>query len=130
MFYTFIGGFSAVVDLLLFLALLRAGLELQTATWVAFFSAAFVNYLLSIKLIFRHQAKYRTPVEPLVFLAVVSAVGLVDMWSTRFFVELGFAAALAKSLSTAIGLVLNFAGRRFIVFPDKVRGDWKPQNSD
>jgi putative flippase GtrA len=35
---------------------------------------------------------------------------------------------VAKLLSTAIGLVLNFSGRRFFVFPEKPDSDWKPQN--
>jgi hypothetical protein len=35
---------------------------------------------------------------------------------------------LSKVCSTLIGLGLNFAGRRYIVFPEKGRGDWKPQN--
>ena len=30
----------------------------------------------------------------------------------------------AKVVSTAIGLVLNFVGRRFIVFPEKQNPDW------
>ena len=126
LFYTLIGGFSAVVNLVLFLGLYGSGLPLTAATLTAFFIAAWVNYYLSIQLIFRHKAKWRTGAEVGVFLAVVCAVGVVDWYCTKAFVELGMSAWLAKVASTAIGLVLNFAGRRYIVFPEKGRPDWKP----
>ena len=127
-FYIFIGAFSAVVNFLLFMLLYRLGQSVTVSALSAFFIAAFVNYYLSIKLLFRHRAKWRTHTEIAVFLLVVSAVGLVDMYCTRFFILAGLAPSLSKLLSTAIGLVLNFSGRRFLVFPEKPNPDWKPQN--
>ena len=47
LFYTLIGGFSAIVNLLLFLSLYRVGVALAIATLTAFFVAAWVNYYLS-----------------------------------------------------------------------------------
>ncbi len=127
-FYIFIGGASAIVNLILFLALLPA-LGVSAAALVAFFLAAAVNYYLSVLILFRREAKWGSVTEILVFLLVVSAVSVVDLFSTRFFhTTLGLSAMLAKVLATAIGLVLNFAGRRLLVFPEKPRGDWKPQN--
>ena len=128
LFYTLIGGFSALVNLALFVAMYHSGVALMVSTLTAFFVAAWVNYFLSIRLIFRHKAKWRTGAEVGVFLAVVCTVGAVDWYCTKLFIGLGIAAWLAKVLSTAIGLVLNFAGRRFIVFPEKGRPDWTPQN--
>jgi glycosyltransferase involved in cell wall biosynthesis len=125
-FYTFIGGLSAVVNLLLFLALLpRLGVSVAAPS--AFFLAAAVNYYLSIKVLFRHEAKWRSVTEIAVFLAVVAAVSLVDLYSTRMFLAVGTGAAVAKVLATAIGFVLNFAGRRLIVFPERPSPDWAPQ---
>ena len=123
-FYLFIGGFSAVVNLVCFLALLRAGMDLTPATLTAFFVAAVVNYYLSIAIPFRHKAKWNAFTEVLVFLGVVVAVGAVDLYCTKGFVAIGLGAALAKILSTGIGLVLNFAGRRFVVFPEKPNPEW------
>jgi glycosyltransferase involved in cell wall biosynthesis len=128
LFYTVIGGFSAIVNLLLFVGLIALGVELTVATLTAFFVAAFVNYYLSVLLLFRHKARWRSFTEIIVFLLVVGAVSVVDLWCTRGFVAAGLPPAFAKVLSTAIGLVLNFAGRRFIVFPEKGNPDWKPQN--
>jgi glycosyltransferase involved in cell wall biosynthesis len=128
-FYTLIGGISAIFNLLLFLALQRVGFALELSALGAFFAAAFLNYYLSIKLIFRHKARWKTTTELFIFLAVISAIGVVDMYFTRLFVTTGLPPWLAKTLSTAIGLILNFAGRRFVVFPDKARSDWQPQQS-
>jgi dolichol-phosphate mannosyltransferase len=126
-FYLFIGGVSAIVNLVLFLGLYQAGLALTPSALCAFFLAAFVNYYLSVKFLFRHKAKWTTATEIVFFLAVVTVVGIVDLFCTRFFIFAGFGPAVAKIFSTAIGLVLNFAGRRFVVFPEKPNPDWKPQ---
>jgi len=126
-FYMFVGGFSAIVNLFTFLLLHASGLSVSPAALVAFFVAAFVNYCLSIQLIFRHKAKWNTVSEVLVFLFVVSIIGVIDMYSTRFLVFAGVQPWLAKVTASAFGLALNYAARRFIVFPDKQRPDWKPQ---
>jgi dolichol-phosphate mannosyltransferase len=127
-FYIGIGGASAVVNLLLFLALYRE-LGVTVAAPLAFFIAAFVNYYLSIKILFRHTARWKSSLEIVVFLLVVGAVSIVDLYSTSLFITMGMNAALAKALATAIGLVLNFAGRRFIVFPEDPSPDWGPQDA-
>jgi dolichol-phosphate mannosyltransferase len=129
-FYTFVGGVSALINLLCFLALLRLGMELTPSVLSAFFIAAFVNYCLSIKLIFRHRAKWSAINEFLVYLAVVVVIGVIDLYCTRFFVAIGVGSGLAKLFSVVILLVFNFAGRRFIVFPEKANPDWKPQVHD
>jgi putative flippase GtrA len=127
-FYLFIGGFSAIVNLALFLALYRGvGVGMTASLLTAFFVAAAVNYWLSIALLFRHKARWSSVMEAVVFLLVVAGVGAFDLYCTRFFVAVGLSAALAKIASTGIGLVLNFAGRRFLVFPEKPNPDWKPQ---
>jgi len=125
-FYVFIGGASAVVNLLLFLALLPA-LDVTAAALSAFFVAAAINYLLSVQVLFRRKARWSSLTELVVFLCVVAAVSAVDLYSTRLLMGAGFRPVLAKAAATAIGLGLNFAGRRLLVFPEKARPDWKPQ---
>jgi glycosyltransferase involved in cell wall biosynthesis len=128
LFYTLIGGVCAVVNLGFFLGLHSAGVNLSVAAISAFLIAAALNYYLSILLIFRHKARWRTYTEVLVFIAVIVSVGLFDMYLTRWLVSLGTEPWGAKLTATAFGLILNFAGRRFIVFPEPGRPDWKPQN--
>jgi dolichol-phosphate mannosyltransferase len=128
-FYLLIGGASAIVNLLIFLAL-YAQLGVSTAAPLAFFLAAGVNYYLSVKILFRHKAKWNSATEIAIFLLVVGAVSLVDLYTTRALLMLGMGAAMAKVLATAVGVVLNFAGRRFLVFPEKPSPDWAPQRSE
>jgi putative flippase GtrA len=104
--------------------------ELTPSALSAFFIAAFVNYCLSITLLFRHKAKWSTITEVLVYLGVVVVVGFVDLYFTRFFIAIGVGSALAKIFSAGIVLVFNYSGRRFIVFPEKPNPDWKPQVRD
>jgi glycosyltransferase involved in cell wall biosynthesis len=125
-FYLFIGGLSAVVNLLLFLAALPT-LGMSVAALGAFFAAAAVNYYLSTLILFRRRARWGSATELVVFLLVVSGVSVVDLFSTRSFTAMGAPPALAKTVATAIGLLLNFAGRRLLVFPEKGNPDWRPQ---
>jgi dolichol-phosphate mannosyltransferase len=128
-FYVFIGGASAIVNLLIFLAL-YAQVGVSTAAPLAFFLAAGVNYYLSVKILFRHKAKWNSVTEIAIFLLVVGAVSLVDLYTTRALLLLGTGAAVAKTLATAVVFVLNFAGRRFLVFPEKPNPDWAPQRTE
>jgi dolichol-phosphate mannosyltransferase len=125
-FYFFIGGLSAIVNLLIFLSLLPK-MGVSAAAPTAFFVAAAVNYYLSVKLLFRQRAKWTSMVEIVIFFAVVGAVSVVDWYLTRFLLSLAFNPALAKIIATAAGFVLNFAGRRLVVFPEKSNPEWKPQ---
>jgi glycosyltransferase involved in cell wall biosynthesis len=128
-FYTFVGGISAIVNLLIFLALYHK-VGIPVAAPIAFFVAAGVNYYLSVKLLFRRKARWKSVQEIAIFLAVVGAVSLVDLYSTQWLVSVGADAVAAKAVATLIGLVLNFAGRRFIVFPEKPSPDWEPQGGE
>ena len=38
----------------------------------------------------------------------------------------GFSPVISKLLATGLGFILNFAGRKYIVFPEKKSGPWKP----
>jgi putative flippase GtrA len=89
-----------------------------------------VNYYLSILILFRHRARWNSTVEILLFLAILAAIGYFDFASTRFFLSRGIDAWMAKSIATAFGLILNFVGRRFVVFPEPANPDWEPQSHD
>jgi glycosyltransferase involved in cell wall biosynthesis len=128
-FYILIGGLSAIVNLALFILLIRAKVRLEIATPTAFLAAAAVNYYLSILILFRHRARWGSSLEIVIFVAIVAAIGYFDFASTRFLIERDMKPWVAKSLATAFGLILNFSGRRFIVFPEPANPDWKPQKS-
>jgi glycosyltransferase involved in cell wall biosynthesis len=128
--YTCVAGLAAIVNFLCFGLLLGIGFGLTPSILAAFFIAAGVNYYLSITLVFRHRVRWNTISEVLIYMAVIITVAIVDLGCTHGFVALGFNPPVAKIFSILIGLVLNFAGRRFIVFPEKTNPDWKPQDPD
>lgn len=122
--YLGIGGISAVVNLLAFLCLrgLWAGNPLSIPA--AFFIAAIPNYLLCISLLFRHRARWSPPGEIIAYLCVVLLLGAFDFFVTGTLLQAGVAAWEAKSAACGAGLMFNFLGRKYIVFPEPATGPW------
>jgi len=116
--YLLIGGGAAVVNMLMFLGLWKAGLAVGASALIAFGVAAVVNYLLCIFLLFRHKARWNTFGEIFIYLLVVMCGGLIDMQLTRTFFDLGTTAWFAKAIATLVCLLFNFLGRRWLVFPE------------
>lgn len=126
--YFLIGSIAGVFNLAVFLLLLHAGLSLTPSVLVAFVAAAILNYLLCILILFKHEARWKAPMEWLAYAVTVIVIALIDMGTTAYFIRLGMSPAVSKIIATAIGFLLNFMGRRFIVFPEKPAGPWRPQN--
>lgn len=124
LFYTIIGGLAALANLAFFLAFYHAGFGVNISAPLAFTAAALINYLLCVKLVFRHKARWNSAIEIIMFALVVISVGTYDWWLTRFMINLGSAPAIAKIIATASGLILNYLGRRFLVFPERGSKAW------
>lgn len=117
-FYLFIGGSAAILNLGIFIVLEPLQIPLPVKTGAAFILAAIFNYLLCIWIMFRHKARWNSRFEVIVFLFVVFIVGAIDYFSTHFFIFSDYPPALAKIFASSIGLMLNFAGRKWLVFPE------------
>jgi len=122
--YLLVGGIAAAANLFLFLLLYSSGIAIEIAAPVAFAFAAAVNYLLSIALVFRHKARWNSIGEIVLYCVVVIVGGACDIFITKFFFSLGTSITTAKLIASAAVLVLNFLGRRYIVFPSAGRRDW------
>ena len=127
LFYVLIGGVAALVNLVVFLVLYYSGIGVRIAAPAAFVTAAAVNYLLCISFLFRHKARWRSTTEIAIYIFVVALVGIVDLIMTQSFLYLGVSPAISKLVATVLGLVLNFSGRRYLVFPEPSSGPWRPQ---
>jgi len=125
--YFFIGGMSAAANLGLFLLFQFWGIRIDLSIPFAYALAASLNYLLCIAFLFRHKAKWNSTGELIIYTIVVCLVGLLDFGVTKFLLSLGTSAWLAKSVGCLIGLIFNFAGRRFFVFPEAPAGPWRSQ---
>ncbi len=128
--YIFIGGFSSVVNLLVFLGLISVGYVVTIAAPSAYILAAIVNYFLCILLLFKHKARWNSFNESVFFIMVVGIVGTIDLGLTKLFLLFGLKVGASKILASGLGLFLNFLGRRFWVFPESSSGPWKPQEKD
>jgi dolichol-phosphate mannosyltransferase len=126
--YLFIGGVAALFNLVLFLAMFNAGVDASVAAPVAFTSAAVVNYLLCILILFKHGAKWKAPIEWLTYLVVVCCVAYIDLLATKYFLNTGWSPTISKLMATGLAFILNFLGRRFLVFPEKPSGPWLKQS--
>jgi putative flippase GtrA len=94
---------------------------------LAFILAATVNYLLCISILFRHRARWNSIIEILFYIIVVGAVCLFDLLITKAFLAGGFSPAFSKIIASGVIFILNFAGRRFLIFPEPSLEPWKPQ---
>ena len=128
-FYTFIGGMAALINILAFLSMFSAGLSVNIAAPAAFIIAAVVNYILCVLLLFRHKARWGTVTEQIFYWFVVGMVCIIDFAVTRFLLTWGLTPWVSKLLASLVGLVLNFSGRRFMVFPEPPSGSWRAQDN-
>ncbi len=125
--YLLIGGVASVVNFLVFIGIFYSGIGENIALPVAFSVAALVNYLLCIAVLFRHKARWNSPLEILIYILVVCFAGIIDLTITKLFIHLNLHPALSKIIATISVFVLNFLGRKFLVFPEPASGDWRPQ---
>lgn len=125
LFYLVIGGISAVANILGFMGLLKTGIGVTVSALIAFYAAAAINYILCIFVLFRHNARWNSFMEAVLYVVLISVIGAFDITSTNMLIRAGFSAFIAKSLATLFGLILNFAARRFFIFPEPAAGPWK-----
>ena len=126
--YLVVGGVAATVNLSIFLLLYSFNIAVEIAAPTAFIVAATVNYWLSVVFVFRHRAKWGTVFEIFIYCLVVLGGAAFDLFVTKLFLSLGSAPAVAKVIATVLVLVLNFVGRRYLVFPLAKRGEWSERN--
>jgi putative flippase GtrA len=116
--YLVVGGVAFVADFLALWALVSlGGLHYLPATTLAFVLGVWVNYQLSIRWVFVYRSVGMTSVEFGIFL-LVGVVGLlVSLGAMSLFAGwLGMHYLLAKALATVLTLLINFAGRKFLLF--------------
>jgi dolichol-phosphate mannosyltransferase len=123
--YSFIGGVAAAVNLAVFLPLVFNGVHINVATLTAFFVAAATNYFLCVWLLFERRVKWSTPTELALYTILIAAVAWFDLTVTKGLMLAGVAAVWSKATASLAGLIVNFLGRRYIVFPQLARGEWR-----
>ena len=116
--YAIVGGISFVVDFgLLYLLTGYAGLHYLLSATIAFLAGLTVNYLISIRWVFRRHTLDNRTAEFALY-AVIGVVGLLlnDLLLYLFTDRLELHYLLSKLVAAAIVLIWNFAGRKFLLF--------------
>jgi len=126
--YLHIGAIAAIINLVIFLLLAIVNTKVIIAAPVAFLVAALVNYILCIKVLFRHEARWKSRMEIFIYLIVVSIACLFDLIMTKFFISINMSPGISKAIATVTVFIVNFFGRRFLVFPEPTAGEWKKQD--
>lgn len=121
--YLAIGSTAALCNLLLFLLLIHWTTPLAGAL-LAYSGAAALNYWLSIKILFRHKARWGSATELLMYILVVSFGAALDAATTTSLIGLGLLPSVAKIAASMLGLCVNFLGRRYLVFREAPPGPW------
>ena len=116
--YIGVGGIAFLADFAV-LAILSSGFKLHylIALVIAFLVGSIVNYQLSIKWVFKYRSIPETSMEFGLFLVVgIMTLGLTFILMTWFVEILHFHYLFAKCLTTGVTLVINFAGRKALLF--------------
>lgn len=116
--YFFVGGIAAFTDVVLFFVFAQL-LELPylPVGAVSFLIATSVNYLLSIRYVFRSGSRFGKRQE-IILVFVVSGIGLLVHQVVLFIaVEwLSILLMLAKITATGTVFFWNFGARRYLIF--------------
>ena len=115
--YLFIGGVCAIFNLLLFVILEAYGVSLFCSVGISFLLAAFLNYWLCAVILFKHKAFWSGPMELLMYLIILTVMGISDYVLTWSGIKVGMGDISAKLISTIICFVGNFLLRKYLVFP-------------
>lgn len=124
--YCLIGGVAALTNLAIFGSMHAVGVPLSISIPTAFGIAAIINYLLCVTFLFHRNARWQNLIEWSLYSLVVLVMGTIDFTMTRWLIDAEITPMTSKALATIFLPALNFAGRRFLVFPSAKRGPWDP----
>lgn len=114
--HLFIGGVSALVNIVFFLLLLTDGAAVAFAAPAAFLAAAAAYNFLRMAVLFQHGVKWGSRAAILISCGLLGALAFIDYLLTVFFLKIGSPPLIAKAAASLMVLILNFLGRGVIVF--------------
>ncbi|NLD59837.1 MAG: GtrA family protein [Clostridiales bacterium] len=116
--YAFVGGAAALADAGVLWGLERMGPNYLVAAVFGFFAGLAVNFALSKALVFRYEAPRAGALGEFLGYGAIGGVGLLLTLGLMYFLTefLGLHFMLSKAVSTAIVLLWNFAGRKYLLY--------------
>lgn len=132
--FLLIGGFATIVDYAMFylfnlviLSQVKQELNLVISTFIGFVSGLIINWIFSAKFVYRYNKK--TTKKQFILYVLICIAGfaiteggiliaspLYDTLYVKFLIEFDFWKLFTKCLMTVIVLILNYLGRKFLIF--------------
>jgi glycosyltransferase involved in cell wall biosynthesis len=119
--YLFIGGVSMLANIAFFMVGKALSVPVDYSIAGAFVLAAAVNYVLCILVLFKHNARWKTPWELFLYGVTIAFMGTVDFGLTKALMALSGWDVLSKFVAAAAGIAGNFLLRKWLVFPERGR---------
>jgi putative flippase GtrA len=116
--YFFVGGFAALIDITLFAVFAKLlGYSYLIVSASTFIIATSINYILSVKFVFKSGVRFSKRTEVSLIFAV-SLLGLIiNQFAIYFFYELlGIDLVVAKIFTTFMVFFWSYFSRSMIVF--------------
>lgn len=132
--FLLIGGFATIVDYVVFYLstyLLFKGLDKETnkliSTFLGFIAGLIINWIFSARFVYRYEKK-TTNKQLLIYIAICVAgllitelgiflaMPLYETYYVTIIVKFDFWQLFFKCLMTVIVLILNYLGRKFLIF--------------
>jgi len=117
--YLFIGGVSMLANMTFFMIGNFLSVPINYSIIGAFILAAAVNYILCISILFKHNARWKTPGELFLYGVTVTLMGSIDFGLTRALIAFSGGLILPKFMGAVAGFIGNFLLRKWLVFPEK-----------
>ena len=132
--FLLIGGFATIVDYALFklfnlviLTGLKENINLAISTFIGFVSGLIINWVFSARFVYRYNKKTTNKQFLLYLLICVVGLGLTelgmllaspafDKFYLTIIIKFDFWKLFFKCLMTLIVLILNYLGRKFLIF--------------
>ena len=116
--YFIVGGIAATVDITIFFVFAKLiGLNYFVIGALGFIIATFVNYIISIRLVFHSRARFTKKLE-ITYIYIVSAVGLLTnqliLYTAVDIINLEL--MFSKLLATGTVFIWNYSIRNFYIF--------------
>lgn len=119
--YLFVGGCAAGVDLSIFFIFAKLlNLNYLIVSSASFIIATYVNYLLSIKFVFKKNSRFETKTE-IFLIYLISSLGLsIHLIILYTFIDqLYIEKMLSKIIATASVFIWNYTSRNYFIFKEK-----------
>jgi len=117
--YLFIGTVSMFANMAFFILFNWLGAAINYSIISAFVLAAAINYILCILILFKHNARWKTPGELFLYGLTITFMGFIDFGLTRSLMSLSGWVVLPKFIAAVTGFAGNFLLRKWLVFPEK-----------